>query len=282
MASSKGETANLTDSFNRAAQTYERRMGTAARSLAHHIVASLPPLQPNPRLCDNACGTGAVTQAFLETYPEAFVDATDNSAGMIELLKQSQVQQPTWKNVSTQVMDSVNLHFSADRFDVNIMNLGIFFVSDAQQAANEVYRTLRPGGTAVMTCWKEAAFFSIFFDVQNIVAPAKPIKELSFLEKWRKFDTLYSTMTSAGFGDVHMDQFQVLLTGHSISQLVESVAENIRGMVGTEWTEQDLERLYPATEEVLTSKRKEYLAIDTVESKGIPWTAWIASAMKDS
>ncbi|KAF2233595.1 S-adenosyl-L-methionine-dependent methyltransferase [Viridothelium virens] len=140
MASSSDVTANLTNSFNNAADTYERRMGTATRAVARHIISSLPSLPPNPTICDNACGTGAITKAFLDRYPHGHVYATDNSPGMVELMRQN-IDQSGWSGkVKVEVMDSVRLHLPDNSVDANTMNFGIFFTSDAQRAADEIVR----------------------------------------------------------------------------------------------------------------------------------------------
>lgn len=280
MASPGGETANLTDSFNKAAQTYERRMGTATRAVALEIVSLLPEMPSNPVICDNACGTGAVTQAVLDKYPQSHVYATDNASSMIDIMERT-IDEKGWHDrVKAQVMDSVDLDFSNDIFDVNIMNFGIFFTSMPRNAANEIYRTLKKGGIAVITCWKESALFSIIFDVQDIIKPATRLDSLVFLEKWRDPQALEACVRSAGLSLIKMSQLPVILSGSTLAQLVESVAENIRGMVGNQWTGEEMQRLYMAAEKVLTDHREKYLAVDERDVKGIAWTAWVATAEK--
>ncbi|KAI9654641.1 MAG: hypothetical protein M1821_005848 [Bathelium mastoideum] len=160
-------------------------------------------------------------------------------------------------------MDSADLHLDTDSLDAHVTSFGIFFTSDSVQTAREIHQTLKTTRTAVVTCWKESALFSMLFDVQDIVLPANPREGLSFLEKWRDAETLRSTMVEGGFADVRIEKLDVVLSGGTVAELVESIAEKLRGMVENEWTEKEKEKLYPATEEVLTKKREMYLIMDT-------------------
>ena len=273
------ETSNLTDSFNEAAGTYETRMGTATRSVARHV-AQLINLPAQARVCDNACGTGAVTEAVLETNPDATVDATDNSLGMIRIMSKLQIERGWGTRVQTQIVDSVQLPFSADTFDANIMSFGIFFTSDEYLAAQEIYRTLKPGGTAVVTCWKESTLFHMIFDVQRIVKPACPLQSLPTLKTWSKKETLRAVMDACGFTTVKMEAFPVDLTGPTIEELVVSCAENFKGMIGNQWTAEEKGKIDAATMEILRSRSGQYLSVNAPDCKGVRWVAWIATATK--
>ena len=273
------EISSLTESFNAAADTYETRMGSAVRAVARHIALSID-LPSQARLCDNACGTGAVTEAILTNHPGAYVDATDNSPGMIRILSESLDKLALRDRVHLEVADSVKLPFPIDTFDANIMSFGIFFTSDEAEAAREIYRTLKPGGKAIVTCWKASALFQIIFDVQSIVRPADPLQSLSVVEAWSKEETMKAAMHSGGFTDVTMESLAVDLVRPTLDDLVTSCAENFRGMIGNRWTADERARIDAATKEVLVSRGSEYLSINTPNSKGVRWVAWIASATK--
>ena len=222
------EASNLTESFNASANTYETRMGSVVRTVARHIAHSIE-LPSQAKLCDNACGTGAVTEAILKTYPDAHVDATDNSPGMIRILSESVDKLALPDHVHLEVADSVKLPFPTNTFDANVMSFGIFFTSDESEAAREIYRTLKPGGKAIVTCWKASALFQIIFDVQNIVQPTDPLQNLIVLEAWSKKETLKAAMHAGGFADVTMESLAVDLTRPTLDDLVTSCAENFKG-----------------------------------------------------
>lgn len=56
--------------------------------------------------------------------------------------------------VETAGMDGHNLGFDEAMFDISVTLFGLFFFSDPAKGAREIYRTLKPGGTAVVRCWK--------------------------------------------------------------------------------------------------------------------------------
>ena len=273
------ETSSLTDSFNTAADTYETRMGSAVHAVARHIASTLD-LPPRASVCDNACGTGAVTQAILQAFPDAHVNATDNSAAMIRILSRLVTDHHWSDRVQTTVADSVKLPYAADTFDANLMSFGIFFTSDEVEAAREIYRTLKPGGKAIVTCWKASALFQIIFDVQRIIQPVSPLEGLPKLDAWCKEDTIKSVMQAGGFKDVTMTTLPVDLMGPTLDHLVTSCAENLKGIVGTQWTAEEKNKMEAATKEVLLANGHHYLSIDTADCKGVRWVAWIASASK--
>ena len=271
--------SNLTDSFNSAAGTYEKRMGTATRSVARHIIQSLK-FPPHATVCDNACGTGAVTECVLEITGDSYVTAVDNSPGMIQILSDISAEKGWSQRLKLDVADGVKLPYPDDTFDIHIMAFGIFFTSDPAQAAREISRTLKPGGKAVVTSWKDSDFFRMVFDVQEIVRPAKPLHSLPMIETWRKKETMIDTMTAGGFSDVNMEVYPVNLTGPTLDDLVVSCAENFRGIIGDQWTSEEKEKIDAAFKEVLCSVDKAYLSINTPTCKGVKWTAWIATATK--
>ena len=276
---SNHETSSLVDSFSEAAGTYETRMGTATRSVARHIIQSLH-LPAHARVCDNACGTGAIMEAVLEENCDASVDAIDSSPGMVQITSRLRSEHSWGARVHVQVADSVQLPFPSDTFDANIMSFGIFFTSDAEETAREILRTLKPGGRAVITCWKESALFQMIFEVQRLVQPARPLQSLPTLETWSDERTLRAAMEAGGFTDVKMEAFPVDLTGATMDDVVLSCAENFKGMIGTQWTTEEKDKIYTATMEVLCSRGNHYLSVNTANRKGVRWVAWIASASK--
>ena len=58
-------------------------------------------------------------------------------------------------NVSTKIVDIADLSaFPANSFDIITVCYGYMFCENKQQAFNESYRVLKPGGTLIATYWK--------------------------------------------------------------------------------------------------------------------------------
>ena len=275
----KDEGSNLAESFNKAASTYECRMGTLTRAIANHMVAKFP-LPQDAYVCDNACGTGAITDAYLSNSQNVRVAATDSSAGMIDIVAKAWSAQGLQSRVDTKVQDSICLDYPDDVFDIQAMGFGIFFTSDETQAAKEIYRTLKPRGHAMVTCWKESTLFRLLFDVQRAISPVNPLSNLPMLERWSDPNTLSSVMQAGGFTNVKMTEVPADLTGETLHSLVKSCSENFHGMVGDQWTAKEKAKIEEATEKLLSEDAAQYLSVDQANCKGIRWVAWLATATK--
>ena len=272
--------AGISDSFDKPAGDYEKRMGRVTRAVARHIVSRLPPSPQSSVVCDNACGTGAVTEAIKDAFPHVKVEAIDNSQAMVSFI-QRLIEHRGWrKDIRVARMDSVELQFADGVFSANIMNFGIWFTSDEQKATNEMARTLKMGGTAVVTCWKDSPLGPLFQDVQAIIKPAVPNDGLLGFNKWSDPNTLQSLFHTAGFMDIDMEEYHVVLTAPTIGELALPLAENLRVIAGTQWTGDERSRILAATETVLHEQRDKYLVVDTDEAKGVQWTPWIGTARK--
>ena len=131
-----------------------------------------------------------MTNEILKTYPDALVHAVDASPGMIDIV-QSHIQKENWdQRVQTAVMSGQDLRFRDATFDASVTNFGIFFFPDPAQGMKEIYRTLKDGGVAVVTCWKELGFMPIYDEVERIVGPSNPFERPPFIDRWGKREML--------------------------------------------------------------------------------------------
>ena len=279
MAQTSNEASNLTDSFNSSAQTYERRTGSATRSVAAHIVKLISPIPPDSVFLDNACGTGAITSEVLTVSPDAYIHAVDNSKGMIDIVKSIFQAKDNNKRVCLEVMDGQRLLFEDVTFDFSVTNFGIFFFPDPVEGVRQIYRTLKVGGTAVVTCWKMIGILPIFYEVQKSVKPASPILSTPVFDKWMKKETLEETLRRGGFANVNIEEKETLIRGEDSGGLVAGLVDNMTGMVGDKWSEDEKAKMKEATEEVL-DRQSDALCVDLDGEKAVRMVAWIALGRK--
>jgi ubiquinone/menaquinone biosynthesis C-methylase UbiE len=272
--------SNLVSSFIAAANTYDRRIARATKAVAAHLPPLLAPLPPKPVVLDNACGTGAVTIELIKVVPGVCIHAVDASRGMIDIL-QAAVEKNGWRGsvVQAAVMDGQHLDFGDEIFDASIMNFGIFFFPDPVEGMREVFRTLKTGGVAVVTCWKEKGFFPVFYEVQKAVEPASPITSFPTFENWMEKKTLEDTMMQAGFVDVRVESREVLLWGEGLAELASCLAENMEILVGSQWSEAEKGKLLEVTERVLGESRQRF-CVELEGKIGVKMVAWIAISRK--
>ncbi|TVY91579.1 Methyltransferase [Lachnellula willkommii] len=279
----KSDVSTLCDSFNSQALTYERRLGGSTRRVISHaldILASLLDTR-RPTLLDNACGPGFATEAFLNAYPEAHVYAADVAPGMISLVDNTVVSKGWSDSVETSVIDGVSLHYPNEMFDASITNFGIFFFSDPVTGAREIYRTLKPGGQAIVTCWKEVPFLPILRAVQAIIRPGSVPIALPKLDEWARKETMEGTLRRGGFGALEVHEREVMWWNRGRDEAAKGFADNFVNMVGDQWLDEEKNEILGVTEQVLKEQGDRFV----VESEGMigfHMVAWIAVATKSA
>ena len=279
MGESRSDVSVIADTFTSSAHTYERRMGSATRSVAEYIAALISPLPPKTTLLDNACGTGAVTEEFLKIEPTAVIKAVDSSPGMTAIFQNTVPQRFQQSNIETAVMDGIRLQFRNETFDLSITNFGIFFFSDPVQGIREVYRTLKEGGTAVVSCWKYIGILPIFYEVQKLIKPITPIQSLPVFEKWMKKETLEGTMRLGGFSQVRVEEKEVYLFRNGDDDLIAGLVDNLQSTVGEKWSKEEKTKLGETTQRVLR-EQAEKLCVVVDGRKAVRMVAWVALAKK--
>ncbi|KAK4508200.1 hypothetical protein PRZ48_001938 [Zasmidium cellare] len=112
-----------------------------------------PPTDPTALIHDNASGPGTASLALIEHYksrnaPVPKIIATDYTPAMISAL-------PSHPQISASVADSQSLPFPDNHFAYSITNISLANFNDPKLALREINRTLKPGGIAVVTHWKD-------------------------------------------------------------------------------------------------------------------------------
>ncbi|KAF7893435.1 uncharacterized protein EAF02_000973 [Botrytis sinoallii] len=269
----------LCDSFNTQASAYERRLGGSTRRVIEYAISLLSDLPENPKILDSACGPGMVTEAILKAYPNAQVHAADIAPGMIALLD-NLINKNGWQDrVKTGVMDGVSLSYANEIFDVSITNFGIFFYSDPIIGAKELHRTLKPGGKAVVTCWKEVPFYPILHAVQAIIRPGTEPVAMSTLDRWTQRETMELTLKSGEFHDVEIYEKEVMWWNEGVHEAAKGFTDNFMNMVGDQWPEEEKNQLLGATELVLKDNKNDFI-VRSGDKIGFRMVAWVAIATK--
>ncbi|CAI6334283.1 unnamed protein product [Periconia digitata] len=176
-----------------------------SRSLADQVVSKVvPTLPPKSRIHDNACGPGDVTKALLEAgklTDGTTIDATDiNSAYLDEL--EDAIKDNKASSVTVEVMDSMALTYPDNTFTLSIASLVLPYVKEDVAVARELLRTLEPGGTGVITVWKDSPMINVTIDAHHQTrgkeAPLPPLVALSLYS----VDELKKALDGAGYGNV--------------------------------------------------------------------------------
>ena len=106
-------------------------------------------LRSGQRVLDVAAGNGNATLAAARRFAE--VVSTDYVAALLE--RAAERAKAERLAVTFRQADAEALPFDDASFDVVLSTFGVMFTPDQQQAARELLRVCRPGGTIAMTNW---------------------------------------------------------------------------------------------------------------------------------
>jgi ubiquinone/menaquinone biosynthesis C-methylase UbiE len=128
-------------------EVYERTMGVWSRLAGEKFLDWLGP-SPNLRWLDVGCGNGAFTEAIVQRCAPAETQGIDPSEAQLGFAR----NRGRAKTVFLQG-DALALPFPSDRFDMAVMALVIFFLSDPKRGVAEMARVVRRGGTIATYVW---------------------------------------------------------------------------------------------------------------------------------
>ena len=147
------------------------------RTVATELVAPLGPelvaasgIGPGTRVLDVAAGTGNV--AIPAAATGADVVATDLVPALLEqgrALAAARGIELSWEEANAEA-----LPFEDAAFDAVLSCIGVMFAPHHQQAADELVRVCRPGGTIGVISWTPEGFIGQLFATMKPYVPAPP------------------------------------------------------------------------------------------------------------
>ncbi|EXJ60460.1 hypothetical protein A1O7_04613 [Cladophialophora yegresii CBS 114405] len=197
---SRGSAVHGAAHFDQLSDVYDELVGVLTGDIGRYAIDHLIPFPTSETsIHDNACGTGLMT-AHLQQVASApkKIHATDYVPSVTRVMQQKAVRNG-WTNVEISVMDSQELTFPDGYFDLSITNFGIFFLPDPQRGAHQIYRTLKQGGVAVVTTWKERRIMDTIVAAQKSIRPDLETLSAPWAELWAKEKTLRDVLVNAGF-----------------------------------------------------------------------------------
>lgn len=132
--------------FTRIAHRYDlmNRLMTAGQDVEwRKAVIRRAALKPNARLLDLGAGTGDLAREALAQEPETKVIAADFTLEMMRVGNRN-------GSLPWSAADALSLPFEGKTFDAIVSGFLMRNVGDVQQALEEQYRTLKPGGRIVI------------------------------------------------------------------------------------------------------------------------------------
>jgi SAM-dependent methyltransferase len=132
------------------------------------ILVETVDVQPGQRVLDVAAGTGS--SALPAARRGAEVIATELTPELLEVARAA----AEGLELAFQTADAEALPFADGEFDTVISSIGVMFAPHHQQAADELVRVCRPGGTIGVLSWTPEGFIGQMFAVMKPYAPPPP------------------------------------------------------------------------------------------------------------
>ncbi|MCE8421322.1 class I SAM-dependent methyltransferase, partial [Rhodovulum sulfidophilum] len=169
--------------------------------------------RPGQKLLDVAGGTGDISFRFLKRAPGAEATVCDMTESMLVEGRQRADAAQMADRLDWVVGDAMALPFASNTFDVYTISFGIRNVTRVQDALNEAYRVLKPGGRLMvlefsqlpnpMMQWAYDRYsFNVIPVMGQIVANDRDSYQY-LVESIRKFpdqETFADMIRKAGFG----------------------------------------------------------------------------------
>ncbi|VUC26128.1 unnamed protein product [Clonostachys rosea] len=273
------------DHFESLAASYEASTGGATRMVARHVVSLVDSSlsDPSAAILDNACGSGIVADEILMKYPASTIHAVDAAPSMVGIAKENLKDKATSAPVELGVMPGEKLEFSDAKFSLSITNMGIMFFTDPAQGAREIYRTLRPGGTAVVTSWSKLGHLELVFQpAHKAVRPNEEPVEFPLPKEWHDPEHVRKVLSEAGFKDdaIELSTLPVQYGAKRKEMLLEYMMDMGGKLLIGGWPEADKEAFREAIAEKLEVEAKEYTMLDGEPGFGLPMEAIVVVCRK--
>lgn len=162
-------------------------------------------IKDGDNVLDIATGTGEPGLTIAALTPNGKVTGTDLADGMLQVAHYN-AQAKGIKNYHTRTADVSELPFDKEAFDAISCRMGFMFFPDMQQAANEMYRVLKPGGRISISVWtgpdQNNWITTMMSVIQKHVALPSPAPDSPGMFRCARPGLIAAFFTTAGFKNI--------------------------------------------------------------------------------
>lgn len=214
--------------------------GTVTEAVADELVSKhLPPLEAESVVHDNGCGYGAVTMAVMAQNPPASIKihATDINPMFMDQIRSTVKENPDWP-VTVENMDAQKLTFDDNTFSHSITGFVFAILPDAVEAAQQIRRTVKRGGTAAVAVWDEVPWAAAVENAHRKTRGDVPMGPFMSKIVYQQ-SHLDKALKAAGWEKINYVRKEVWLSlGTDISRWA-NITWSIGGVAAGGWTQND-------------------------------------------
>ncbi|KAF4337121.1 s-adenosyl-l-methionine-dependent methyltransferase [Fusarium beomiforme] len=223
---------------------YGEIVGDGMERLAVASLSCIEALGDSPVIFhDIGCGLGAGTAAVASLNPEnVVIKGTDIDENVLDLYRQN-IAKNKWPAEAFK-MDASSLDFADETFTHCIANALLFVLpNDGNDATKEIYRTLKPGGIAIINSWAHTPTIPAIHAAAKKTRPAGTPLPREGLDKWGDEDFLQSVIIKGGFSPdkITIVQKDVHVTIGDLKRFATMIWSFIGGTSKAGWLESDEE-----------------------------------------
>ncbi|WAO95358.1 Methyltransf-25 domain-containing protein [Fusarium falciforme] len=211
----------IIEHFNTDAAVYESRTGGCTRELAEHCIGLAEDIKP----IDDKSNASTV-------QPE--IHAVDGPENMVRIRAE---RIPSGTKAHTATMMGEELAFPDGTFSHSFTNMGLMFFADPAKGAKEIWRTLQPGGVAVVTTWTAPRNVNVIRDVQMQIKPEDPPFQVPV------------------FRDIQVSEVEVHFGAETAEVVADILMKGMGAMVFAAWTDDEKKKARKLTVDAVNKVR---------------------------
>ncbi|ORY18410.1 S-adenosyl-L-methionine-dependent methyltransferase [Clohesyomyces aquaticus] len=211
--------------------------GDVTKQIATYAFSLAPPIIPTSIIHDNACGTGAITEVISSGPHPSKLHATDLNPAFTRLVA-GKAQQNGWTWVETAPMDCLDLTFPENYFTHSITSFCLQVVPDAGRAVEQIYRSVKKGGTAIITTWSPVPHADAVENANALTRGNGTVLPMGLPPERQTTEWVEGLLKGAGFASVQVSQH----AGYCKTDDLKAWCANLWSFVGVQargWTQKD-------------------------------------------
>ncbi|KAF5654608.1 hypothetical protein F25303_1258 [Fusarium sp. NRRL 25303] len=198
---------------------------------------------PEVKFHDVGCGLGAGTEAIMSLKQDNItIKGTDVNDDVLKIYRQN-IAKSQWPAEALK-MDASNLEFPNETFTHCIGNALLFVLPNyGIDAIKQMYRTLKPGGVAILNSWARTPTLPAIHAAAKKTRPAGTPLPREGLDKWEDREFLRDVIIKGGFEEekVKFIQKDVHVTIGDLRRFATMIWSFIGGTSKAGWLESDEE-----------------------------------------
>jgi malonyl-CoA O-methyltransferase len=197
--------------FSRAASRYDAHAQLQRDILQHALAYAVKHFPEDAHVLDAGCGTGAFARVAAEMAVHWQLDGLDIAPGMCAL------SAPLYNAMHQASVEAIPV--ASERYDAVFSGLAMQWVNSPKTAFQEIYRVLKPGGYAVVSCFTEGTLQELQHSAAAVGMGARTLMMRSVAD--------YAQAIAAG--DLLLQKKEVIQQTHHVAMLAQ-LFHGLRGI----------------------------------------------------